>query len=141
MILTSLWAIPVAGALLTLALSALNLKARWIAIIVAALEMGVTLAAGSGFGSGHFVSVIEAGKTLTYGIRYSFFMDGLSWSLCLLNAFLTMIALISSWKQDLSAGFWASFLFLEGAVTVKKIAVSGIFFQRPPVSSTEAVDL
>lgn len=128
MILTFLWAIPVVGAVLTLAAPALNLKARWIAVLCAVAEMGIILGAGSGFWSGHFVSAASAGGALTYGIRYSFFMDGLSWSLCLLNAFLTIVALLSSWKQDLSAGFWASFLFLEGAVMGVFLARDLFFF-------------
>jgi NADH-quinone oxidoreductase subunit M len=42
-------------------------------------------------------------------------MDGLSWALCALTAFLSCIALISSLGRERSAGYWAAFLFLESA--------------------------
>jgi NADH-quinone oxidoreductase subunit M len=126
--LTLLWAIPVLGAVLTLLSSALNVRAQWVAVLLATMELWIVLGAGAGFWSGHFTSLVEAHGALVYGIHYSFFMDGLSWSLCLLNAFLTIIALLSAWKQDLSAGFWASFLFLEGAVMGVFLARDLFFF-------------
>ncbi len=128
MILTLFWAFPVIGALFTLLAPAFNLRARWVSLICAAMELYLVLQAGTGFWGGRLASLSEPGKILTYGISYSFSMDGLSWALCLLNAFLTVIALLSSWKQDLSAGFWASFLFLEGAVMGVFLAQDLFFF-------------
>jgi NADH-quinone oxidoreductase subunit M len=107
MSLTWLWLAPALGGLLTLACGK---RARHAALAIAAGALAYFLwLSRAGM-------LLESGPELIFGLRYTLGADGLSLSLCGLTAFLTVISLAASWKQDLSAGFWASFLFLESAL-------------------------
>ena len=120
--LTLLWTAPLLGGFLTLLLAgdrAPRLPRRLALLIATALFLytaAIPLAAGS-------FNLSEVGLDLAWGIRYSLALDGLSYALVLLTAFLTMISLLGSWKEGHSAGFWASFLFLESALM-------GVFLAR-----------
>ncbi len=120
--LTLLWTAPLLGGFLTLLLAgdrAPRLPRRLALLIATALFLytaAIPLAAGS-------FNLTELGLDLAWGIRYSLALDGLSYALVLLTAFLTMISLLGSWKEGHSAGFWASFLFLESALM-------GVFLAR-----------
>jgi NADH-quinone oxidoreductase subunit M len=122
-ILSSLWLLPALGGLITLGVGWGFFKsAKRLALLFSLSVLGLTfyllsLSGGGGLG------LAEVGPQWGYGIRYSLALDGLSLSLCWLNAFLTCMALLSSWRQDLTAGFWASFLFLEAALM-------GVFLSR-----------
>ncbi len=107
-VLTLLWALPaVAG----VAAFAAGKRAKWAALAAALL----TAACVAALGCRNLGAWDYAGPVWSLGIRYAVAIDGLSLALCGLTAFLTVLALLSSWKQDLSAGYWASFLFLESA--------------------------
>ncbi len=120
--LTFLWTAPLVGGLLVLLLAgdgAPRLPRRLALFFATALFLytaAIPLAAGT-------FNLTEGGLDLAWGIRYAFALDGLSYALVLLTAFLTMISLLGSWKEGHSAGFWASFLFLEAALM-------GVFLAR-----------
>ncbi len=112
--LSAIWAIPAAGGLLVLA-AAGRWPAKRLALAVAVCVFALSLALPWAAGPEGLSSLAQAGPLWAYGIRYSVGLDGLSLVLVWLTAFLTVVSLLSAWKQELSAGFWASFLFLEAA--------------------------
>jgi NADH-quinone oxidoreductase subunit M len=116
--MTLLWAIPALG---SLAAACSGRRSRWVALCVSV----ATLAYALGFaclmrGAG---PAPAPGPGWALGITYSLACDGLSLSLCWLTAFLTCVCIVASWKKDLPPGYWAWFLFLEGALL-------GVFLAR-----------
>lgn len=107
--LTVLWLLPALGGASALLLSR---RSRQVALTVAA----VTLLVAALLPLGGFDALVESGPAWAYGVRYHLRIDGLSMSLVWLTALLTPIALLSAWKQELPAGFWAAFMFLESAL-------------------------
>lgn len=122
-VLSFLWVLPVLGGLASLVCGR---RARELAVAVAAVVLLAVLAM-PWMGDGGLAGLAENGVQWAFGIRYSLALDGLSWSLCWLNAFLTVVALLASWKQDLSAGYWSAFLFLEAAL-MGVFLVKDLFF-------------
>jgi len=120
-LLSLLWVLPAAGALVCLAADRVGARApRRIALAVSILAL--LLSAGLA-AAGPLEALSEAGRAWGFGIRYLLAVDGLSLALCWLTAFLTLVALLSSWRGDFSAGYWACFLFLEAALF-------GVFLSR-----------
>ncbi|MHB2026830.1 MAG: complex I subunit 4 family protein [Elusimicrobiota bacterium] len=120
--LTFLWAAPMLGGFLALALRSGRRAGVWaVALSAAMLIFCALLPLSQG------AALSETGPAWAYGIRYTLSMDGLSWVLCLLTAFLTVISLVASLGEDRSAGYWASFLFLEGAL-MGVFLVADLFF-------------
>lgn len=107
--LTSLWLLPALGGAGVLVFPR---RAREAALGTALAALAIAAALPS-LG---LESLVESGTAWAYGVRYHLRVDGLSLSLVWLTALLTPIALLSAWKQQLSAGFWAAFLFLESAL-------------------------
>ncbi len=122
--LSALWIFPLLGAAAALLL---RRSAREISIAAAVAVLCFVVALPILAGSG-IESLAERGPLLPIGIRYALGIDGLSWALCWLTALLTLVALVGSWKQQFSAGFWASFLFLEGALMGLFLARDLFFF-------------
>lgn len=104
--------------------------ARWAALIVAAVVFVLTLstwyriqASGQGFGDlTHLQDSVnvpwirfQAGK-IQFNVDYFLGVDGLSLPLVILNAFLTMLAVIGGWKKTRVKDYLALILFLEGGV-------------------------
>ena len=115
--LTILWLLPFLGGIATLAGSRLSRSAsRWIALAFALGSLAYSAGAVSGIISSGPWLLAETGGEWLFGIRYALALDGLSLALCWLTTFLTAVSIIGSWKQELSAGFWACFLFLESAL-------------------------
>lgn len=121
-VLTWLWLSAIAGGVVVLSGMKTPRRARGAALSVSlgilALCLAVIFLRNAGQGA-----LSEAGPSWGFGMRYSLGADGLSLTLCWLTAFLTVISLLSSWKQEFPAGYWASFLFLEGALM-------GVFLAR-----------
>ena len=109
--LTILWALPIVGGFLALALRS-GKRAGIFSIALSLIVLGVCAFVPWREGA----ALAVTGPAWAYGIHYALSMDGLSWVMCLLNAFLTVIALIASLGEERSAGYWAAFLFLEGAL-------------------------
>ncbi|MBI3554374.1 MAG: NADH-quinone oxidoreductase subunit M [Elusimicrobia bacterium] len=122
-LLTALWALPVLGGFAALGWrkdprgAALGFSV--LVLLACALPL-LRLDALS--------SLSEAGPVWAWGIRYRLGVDGLSLALCGLTAFLTVISILGSWKQEFSPGYWAAFLFLEGALMGVFLARDVFFF-------------
>src|SRR6476660_3204276 len=104
-ILTSLIALPVAGALLLLFVRGDEAKsapaARGIALVVSTLVFAETLLLWSRFnaGSGDFQFVERHAWIPSFGIDYYVGVDGISLLLLVLTGFLTPLALLGSWES------------------------------------------
>src|SRR5436305_693012 len=103
-ILTSLIAVPIAGALLLLLVSSDEQDAplaRNVALVVSLLVFAETLLLWSRFnaGSADFQFVERHDWIPAFGIAYAVGVDGISLLLLVLTAFLTPLALLSSWES------------------------------------------
>lgn len=124
-----LW-LPVAGSLLCLAAYRKPETSRWLALTTAAAVFLLSLLAAGSFtaGSGWFLfedySWIDG-----FGIRYTLGMDGISLLLVILTAFLQLVAVLVSWRQDKYRPlFFALLLVLETAVIGVFLALDLILF-------------
>ncbi|OFW04999.1 MAG: NADH dehydrogenase [Acidobacteria bacterium RIFCSPLOWO2_02_FULL_68_18] len=101
--LTLSWVLPLAGALLLLVVGNANGRRdaaiRWIALLVSIGVFAVTLAIWAGFdGPSPAFQFVERYPWIpAFGIDYYVGVDGVSLLLVVLTAFLTPIALLSSW--------------------------------------------
>ncbi|MBI5624796.1 MAG: NADH-quinone oxidoreductase subunit M [Elusimicrobia bacterium] len=120
--LTALWLVPAVGGAACLFSSRKTsrlLSAVFAAAVFAySLWLSVPYTADAGVWG-----VVESGPAWIFGIRYHLALDGLALSLVWLTSFLTVVSLAASWRGSFSAGFWASFLFLEAALM-------GVFLAR-----------
>src|SRR5436305_4904614 len=103
-ILTSLIAVPIAGALLLLLVSSDEQDAplaRNVALVVSLLVFAETLLLWSRFapGSADFQFVERHAWIPAFGITYAVGVDGISLLLLVLTGFLTPLALLSSWES------------------------------------------
>lgn len=122
--------LPVIGALVTLALP--EKVARWAALLFSAGTLGLTLymffsVIGTnglgGFGDlAHPRFAVDVpwihftAGNLQFNINYNLGVDGLSLPLVILNAVLTMLAVIGGWKKDRVREYMALLLLLEMGV-------------------------
>jgi NADH-quinone oxidoreductase subunit M len=116
--------LPLAGSVLALATGYKPLLCRWVSLIVAVIELVLV--------SFIFFLDIEPQTSLTgswllsvdypwiagVGARFSLAMDGLSWTLLWLTAFINIICILISWKAiTVKVGpFHFFLLFLEGCL-------------------------
>ncbi len=126
--LTLLWAVPAAGGLVALVSERAGLAAKRAALLFAVAALVLVAALPFFGGAEGMAGISEQGPLYAYGMRYALGLDGLSWTLCALTAFLTVVSLLSAWAQELPAGFWASFLFLEAACLGVFLARDLFFF-------------
>src|SRR5437660_2009883 len=122
-ILTSLVAVPIAGALLLLLVRDEERNAaaiRATALIVAVLVFGLTLLLWNRFDprSGDFQFAEHHDWIPAFGISYDVGVDGISLLLVVLTGFLTPLALLSSWEsvQKKMRAFCLFILVLETAM-------------------------
>jgi NADH-quinone oxidoreductase subunit M len=124
-ILTSLVALPVAGALLLLLVGSDQDErgarlVRNIALLVSALVFAETLLLWSRFdaGSAEFQFIERHAWIPTFGISYFVGVDGISLLLVVLTGFLTPVALLGSWESvhTRTKGFCIFILLLESAM-------------------------
>jgi NADH-quinone oxidoreductase subunit M len=98
-------ALPLAAALLLLLIpngdGRKNAAIRWLALLLSVVVFGVTLALWAGFDatSPEFQFVERRAWIPAFGIDYYVGVDGISLLLVVLTAFLTPIALLSSWES------------------------------------------
>ncbi|HXT01407.1 MAG TPA: NADH-quinone oxidoreductase subunit M [Elusimicrobiota bacterium] len=123
--LTLLWVLPLGGAVACLVAGRFGrAAARTCALIFGAAYFVVSLAALMPFVATRGVGLdAVGGAPLAFGVSYLLAADGLSLSLILLTAFLNLVCVISSWENDVPAGYWANFLALASALT-------GVFLAR-----------
>jgi NADH-quinone oxidoreductase subunit M len=122
-ILSTLIALPVAGAILLLLVpsgGAENRLSRNIALVVSLLVFAETLLLWSRFSSGaaDFQFVERQAWIPAFGISYAIGVDGISLFLVVLTAFLTPLALLASWESvhRKTKAFCAAMLLLESAM-------------------------
>src|SRR5690349_13990787 len=102
--LTLSWALPLAGAILLLLIpnrdGSRNGAIRWLALVLSLAAFAVTLVIWSRFdsSSAEFQMVERVPWIPAFGIDYYLGIDGISLLLVVLTAFLTPIALLSSWE-------------------------------------------
>ena len=124
-ILSLLILLPLLGGLLLLPLNGRPALARWLALTIVALEFGLMLlvtlktpAQGVGLLPGGYFLLEDRPWIPHFGIRYLVGMDGISYLMALLTAFITPLAVFTSWRSIKErVGFHFSLiLFLEGAI-------------------------
>src|SRR5579863_9673052 len=100
MLLAWLIIVPVLGALAALLASIWrNNAARWVALATLAAELGLTLAAATGGGSGPWLAQTHWTWIPQLGIAFRLDLDGLSLTLIFLTIGLGMAAIVSSWTE------------------------------------------
>ncbi len=127
--LTAIWLVPAAGALLTGLLP--RRFARWIALAIAVVALAISLGVAFGFDAGHRGYQFEERVDWIpdYRIRYHLGIDGISLWLVVLNAFLTLIAIGATPKRTARlGGFLAMLLLLEAAMAGVFLAADLLLF-------------
>ncbi|WP_136515336.1 complex I subunit 4 family protein [Geomonas edaphica] len=124
-ILSLLIFLPLVGALLVFALRQSASAARWLALAFGAAEFVLACAplaidrqgtAQVGVPTGFFLYQ-DHGWIDRFGIRFTLGMDGISLVMVILTAFITIVAIIASWKVKERQGLYLSLLLaLQGAV-------------------------
>jgi NADH-quinone oxidoreductase subunit M len=124
--LTLLWTLPLLGAAVC---AFLGKRAKYAALVFSAAFLGAALMIAWVSRSTGALSVInELGPVWAYGVSYRLSADSLSIGLIALTAFLNLICVASSWKLEVSAGYWACFLALASALTGVFLARDLFFF-------------
>jgi NADH-quinone oxidoreductase subunit M len=127
--LTAIWLVPVAGALLVGVLP--RRLARPVGLLAAAVALGLALAVAVLFQSGHQGYQFEeyVPWVRDYSIGYHLGVDGISLWLILLNAFLTVIAILTVVDRvSRPRGFVALLLLLEGGMAGVFLAADLLLF-------------
>jgi NADH-quinone oxidoreductase subunit M len=124
-ILSLLIFLPLLGGLFLLPLNGRPSLARWLALAIAGLEFGLvvlvtlrTPAQGVGSLPGGYFLMEDRAWIPTFGIRYLVGMDGISYLMALLTAFITPLAIFTSWRsiRERVGCHFALILFLEGSI-------------------------
>ncbi len=125
-----LW-LPVAGALVCLVTgSRAPSVPRWIALVTAVLVLvGALLLMLVHDRSGGWMLLEDRTWIEAFGIRYTLGLDGISLLLIVLTAFMQVMAVLVSWRQDKAPQvFFALLLVLETAVIGVLLALDLILF-------------
>ncbi|MDD5280553.1 NADH-quinone oxidoreductase subunit M [Acidithiobacillus sp.] len=128
----SIW-IPIVGGLLVLAVGDRRAAlARWLALIVSLLAFAVTIPLYTGFDT--HTAAMQFSERVSWipslNIYYHLGVDGISLWFILLTSFLTVLVVISSWRnvQTWVAQFMAAFLIMEGMMIGVFCALDAILF-------------
>jgi NADH-quinone oxidoreductase subunit M len=124
-ILTLLIFLPLCGSLAAFAFWRSNAVARWIALAFSLAEfllsawvcLGSSLGALSGAPAGFFLFE-DAAWIERFGIRYTLGMDGISLVMVVLTAFISLIAVLVSWKgiKELIPLYFTLLLAMEAGI-------------------------
>jgi len=135
MILTLLILIPMIGGLLALAAARWSaLASRWVALLAALVNLGITLALWA-----KFPTSLGVGKTFVevnvpwvprFGISYHLALDGLSLLLVLLTTLLTVVSVACSWREitERVGQFHLALLTLSAAILGTFLAFDLLLF-------------
>lgn len=129
MLLTSIWLLPLVGAVLVDLLP--RAYARWAGIAIAVVELALTLAVAIALVPNHtgFQFVVDLPWVPQYGISYSLGVDGLNVWLLVLNSVLTLVGLfVTPVDTQRMRGFVALMLALEGAMAGVFLATDLLLF-------------
>jgi NADH-quinone oxidoreductase subunit M len=132
--------LPVIGSLA--AIAAPKSIARWLALLFSAATFALTLAiffriAVNGYNFGSLQAPVDSVNlswinlrigTLTFRIDYHLGIDGLSLPMVILNALLTMLAIIGGWNKPRVKEYMALILFLEAGVMGVFLALDLLLF-------------
>lgn len=128
----SIW-VPIVGGLLVLAVGDRRAEmARWLALIVSVVAFAVTIPLFTGFDT--HTSAMQFSERVAWipslNIYYHLGIDGISLWFVLLTSFLTVLVVISSWRnvQTRVAQFMAAFLIMEGMMIGVFCALDAILF-------------
>ena len=128
----SIW-IPIVGGLLVLAVGDRRAAlARWLALIVSLLAFAVTIPLYTEFDT--HTAAMQFSERVSWipslNIYYHLGVDGISLWFILLTSFLTVLVVISSWRnvQTRVAQFMAAFLIMEGMMIGVFCALDAILF-------------
>ncbi len=128
----SIW-IPIVGGLLVLAVGDHRAAlARWLALIVSLLAFAVTIPLYTGFDT--HTAAMQFSERVAWipslNIYYHLGVDGISLWFILLTSFLTVLVVISSWRnvQTRVAQFMSAFLIMEGMMIGVFCALDAILF-------------
>ncbi|MFA7496681.1 MAG: NADH-quinone oxidoreductase subunit M [Acidithiobacillus sp.] len=128
----SIW-VPIVGGLLVLAVGDRRAEmARWLALIVSVVAFAVTIPLFTGFDT--HTSAMQFSERVAWipslNIYYHLGIDGISLWFILLTSFLTVLVVISSWRnvQARVAQFMAAFLIMEGMMIGVFCALDAILF-------------
>jgi NADH-quinone oxidoreductase subunit M len=127
--LTALWLVPVAGALLVALLP--RRLARPVGLLASVVALALALAAAVAFQPGHAGYQFEeyVPWISDYSIAYHLGLDGISLWLVLLNAFLTLVAVFATGDRVARPrGFIALLLLLEGGMAGVFLAADLLLF-------------
>jgi NADH-quinone oxidoreductase subunit M len=126
--LTALWLVPALGALLVALLP--RRLARPAGLVVAVVTLALALAVAVQFAPGHRGYQFEeyAPWVSDYSIAYHLGIDGISLWLVLLNAFLTVIAVLAGGRVARRRGFVALLLLLESGMAGVFLAADLLIF-------------
>ncbi|MFZ0217943.1 MAG: NADH-quinone oxidoreductase subunit M [Candidatus Dormiibacterota bacterium] len=116
MLLSAIWLLPVLGAVLIDLLP--KRAARTTGIAVSLIDLALTIVAAVGLVPGHhgYQFAVDLPWVPQFGASYHLGVDGISIWLLVLNAFLTVIALLAGGSVPRPRGFVALLLLLEGAM-------------------------
>ncbi len=128
--LTTLWVLPLVGAVVCGALGRYGRRPAKLAALSFSLAYAGVVAMIMLLSQSNvaFATINETGPQWAYGISYRLFADSLALGLIGLTAFLNLICVIASWDQEVSAGYWACFLVLASALTGVFLARDLFFF-------------
>jgi NADH-quinone oxidoreductase subunit M len=124
-VLTLLIFLPLLGGLFLLPLNGRPALARWLALTIVAVEFGLVMLVtlqtpdqGTGSLPGGYFLMEDRPWIPAFGIRYLLGMDGISYLMALLTAFITPLAVFTSWRsiKERVGCHFALILFLEGAI-------------------------
>jgi NADH-quinone oxidoreductase subunit M len=127
--LTALWLVPVAGGILVALLP--RRFAQPVGLVTSGVALAIALAAAVTFQSGHQGYQFEeyVPWIRDYSISYHLGLDGISLWLVLLNAFLTVVAVLAAGDRIARrGGFIALLLLLEGGMAGVFLAADLLLF-------------
>jgi NADH-quinone oxidoreductase subunit M len=130
----TIW-VPIVAGLLILATGGDDRNAdgqRTLALLGAALGLGVAVPLWSGFDAGTAAMQFEEAHAWipALGINYHLGVDGISMPLILLNSFTTLIVVLAGWQviQNKVGQYMAAFLIQSGIINGVFAALDGVLF-------------
>ncbi|HYW26629.1 MAG TPA: NADH-quinone oxidoreductase subunit M [Terriglobales bacterium] len=127
--LTALWLVPVAGAVVVALLPERFVRPAGLLAALVALALAITAAVTFQFGHHGYQFEEYAPWVSNYSIAYHLGLDGISLWLVLLNAFLTVVAVLATGDRIARRrGFIALLLLLEGGMAGVFLAADLLLF-------------
>lgn len=123
MLLSTIVFLPLVGVVLVALLPKENAAApRWVAAVIAAIDLVLTLGVVAGFDTAGGMQFVERATWVPQmNMQYHLGVDGISITMVLLSSLLTLLAVVASWHIDLKPkAYFAMLLLLE-------VGMNGVF--------------